>query len=77
MDEKLLRSFIRMMLSEVRGKPRVADQLKNPNGTPESGEDDTDDEQEVAEFSGAGAVAGMTLPLGMKTLGKKKRPAWK
>ena len=79
MDENLLRTLIRMMVSEVRGQPRVGDQLKKPNGSPESGdeEDDADTEEKVAEFSGAGAVAGMTLPLGMKTPGKKKKPGWR
>lgn len=79
MDKTLLRSFVRMIVKEVRDNPRVGDQLRNSDGSPESGEDDDEEEEEdeVDEASGAGAIVGMTLPLGMATPGEKKRPGWK
>ena len=75
MDEKLLRTLIRFLVNEVRENPRVSDQLKDRDGGPESG--DNDDEEESNEASGAGAIAGPMLPLGMATPGKKRRPGWK
>jgi hypothetical protein len=73
MDNELLRFLIREIIQEVRDNARVGDQLRNSDGSPESGEE----EEEVDETSGAGAIAGMTLPLGMATPGKKKKPGWK
>jgi len=55
--------------------PRVGDQLKNADGSPESGEDAS--REEVDEMSVAANIVGPTLPLGMKTPGKKKKPGWK
>ena len=70
--------MVREIIQEVRDNARVGDQLRNPDGSPESGEvDEEEEEDEVDEATGAGAIAGMTLPLGMATPGKKKRPGWK
>ena len=87
----LLRRYIMEILREVREQPRVGDQLKNADGSPESGEDDSEEESgkeaesEVDEMSGAGAVAGAPghaivgpqLPFGARTPGKKKKPGWR
>jgi len=71
----LLRRYIRELIEEVRDMPRVGDQLKNADGSPESGEDAS--REEVDEMSVAANIVGPTLPLGMKTPGKKKKPGWK
>jgi hypothetical protein len=73
----ILRRYIRGLIEEVRDNPRAGDQLKNADGSPESGEDDSEeDEKEVDEMSVSANIAGPTLPLGMKTPGKKKKPGW-
>jgi hypothetical protein len=77
MDTELLRFLIREIIQEVRDNARVGDQLRNSDGSPESGESEEEEEDEVDEATGAGAIAGMTLPLGMATPGEKKKPGWK
>jgi hypothetical protein len=72
MGNKLLVRYIKMALDEAALSARVPQQLM-PNS--ESGDKDKDNEEEnVQEFSGAGAVAGFTAPLGMSadSLGRKK-----
>ena len=73
----ILRRYIRELIEEVRDNPRIGDQLKNADGSGESGEDEEENEEEVDEMSVAANIVGPTLPLGMKTPGKKKKPGWK
>ena len=87
----LLRRYIVETLREVSGQPRVGNQLKNADGSPESDGGNSEEESgkeaesEVEEMSGAGAVArapghaivGPQLPFGARTLGKKKKPGWR
>jgi len=92
----LLRRYIREALLEVQANPAVANQLP---GTPKPGEkaekdkdkeQDSDEEEssnELDEFSGAGAIAGFTAPLGYTGQDaegpgargerhKRKKPGW-
>lgn len=73
----MLRRYIREIFLEVRDQPRAGDQLKNADGSPESGENDAEDSGEVDEMSVAANIVGPILPLGVKTPGKKKKPDWK
>lgn len=74
----ILRQFIRELVLEVRSQPRVGDQLRNADGSPESGEDDNEEnEEEVDEMNVAANIVGPMLPLGAKTPGKKEKPSWK
>ena len=74
----ILRQFIRELVLEVRSQPRVGDQLRNADGSPESGEDDKEEnEEEVDEMNVTANIVGPMLPLGARTPGKKKKPAWK
>jgi hypothetical protein len=69
----LLRQFVRSIVLEMKNA-HVPNQLVN---SPKGGEEDKDkDKEEVDEMSVAANVAGVTLPLGMKTPGKKKKPGW-
>jgi len=72
----ILRQYIRELIEEVRDNPRVGDQLKNADGSGESGEDEEENEEEVDEMNVTANIVGPTLPLGMKTPGKKKKPGW-
>ena len=69
MSKVLLARYIRLVL-ETRNA-RVPTQLLDPEGSEEEGKDEVED---VNEFSGVGAVAGYTAPLGMSPddLGRKK-----
>jgi len=91
----LLRKYIREALLEVQVNPAVANQLP---GTSKPGEKtknkdkekDTDKDEcpnELEEFSGAGAIAGFTAPLGYMGMDaegpgargerrKRKKPSW-
>lgn len=62
---KLLKRYITMVLEDAR-LARVPQQLVSPDGE-QSGnsEDGKEEAEDVYEFSGAGAGAGYTLPLGM------------
>jgi len=77
MNDKTLRALIRSLIAEIRDNPRVGDQLRKPDGSPESRKKEKEHEDEVEEASGAGAIVGPMLPLGMKTPGKKKKPGWR
>jgi len=72
----ILRQYIRELIEEVRDNPRVGDQLKNADGSGESGEDEEENAEEVDEMNVTANIVGPTLPLGMKTPGKKKKPGW-
>lgn len=67
----LLMEYIRLALREAR-LARVPQQLM-PLST-ESGTEEDGNEENVQEFSGVGAIAGYTAPLGMSPdrLGRKK-----
>lgn len=85
----LLRKYIREIVLEVRANPAVANQLP---GTPRPGEKEKKDKEEdeveeLDEFSGAGAIAGFTAPLGLSGQDvegpgsrgerkKRKKPGW-
>jgi len=73
----ILRQYIRELIEEVRDNPHVGDQLKNADGSGESGEDEEENEEEVDEMNVTANIVGPTLPLGMKTPGKKKKPGWR
>jgi len=74
MDAKLLRHYIRLVVSETH-MARVPDQLVSDDGTGQK-RDQGDEEsgEEMDEFCGVGAVVGYTGPLGADpdTLGRKK-----
>lgn len=72
----ILRQYIRELIEEVRDNPRVGDQLKNADGSSESGENEEENAKEVDEMNVTANIVGPTLPLGMKTPGKKKKPGW-
>jgi hypothetical protein len=66
--QSLLEEFIRLVIEGQSA--RVPNQLISPEeaSTEDSGSEDEWDvgqENSVEEFSGAGAIAGFTLPLGM------------
>lgn len=89
---KEFREYIRMIIAEVLAEnPRVPSQLVSPDDGEKKKEkaDDSekDEEDELDEFSGVGAIAGYTLPLGMapnfpiagstkRKTGKRKKPSW-
>lgn len=59
----MLEKFIRMVLAE-NPDARVPTQLLSPDDV--KGQEDRGHEEEgIEEFSGVGAIAGYTLPLGM------------
>jgi hypothetical protein len=70
-SKALLARYIRLVI-EARNA-RVPNQLLDASDT-ESGEKEKDEVEDVNEFSGVGAVAGYTAPLGMSPddLGRKK-----
>lgn len=69
----LLMEYIRLALHEARlaRVPKQLLPLPTENGTEEDG---TEEQENVQEFSGVGAIAGYTGPLGMSPdkLGRKK-----
>lgn len=69
---KLLVEFIRLAVKEAH-LARVPQQLLSPSGS-EEGLEDEDSKEGVNEFSGVGAIAGYTGPLGASpdTLGRKR-----
>jgi len=76
--DDILRKYIRNLIEEVRDTPRVGDQLKNADGSPESGDDNDDEnEKEVDEMNVTANIVGPMLPFAMKTPGKKKKPGWR
>ena len=89
---KEFREYIRMMISEIMEENSLptASQLVSPdNGEAPLDEDkDSEEDEELDEFSGVGAIAGFSLPLGMspdlpvpgsksrKKSKKRKNPSW-
>lgn len=86
---KELREYIRMLIAEVLAEnPRVStSQLVPDEGTKNKPDSEKDEEDELEEFSGVGAIAGYTLPLGMppsfpvsgtkkRVRHKRKKPGW-
>ena len=72
-NKTLLVRFIRLALSEAH-LARVPNQLIDPDDQEEVGTSNEDEVEEVNEFSGVGAIAGYSAPLGMDPdlLGRKK-----
>lgn len=66
MSNFLLEEFIRLILVE-NPDARVPTQLLSPDEVKgdKEGKDHDVENQGIEEFSGAGAIAGYTLPLGM------------
>lgn len=71
MSGSLLERYIRMVVVETK-LARVPNQLLPP--TEEKGQEDDEADESVNEFSGVGAIAGYSAPLGMDPdkLGRKK-----
>lgn len=69
----LLMRYIRLALAEAH-LARVPQQLVTPDSTENGQEEDESATENVNEFSGVGAIAGYTAPLGMSPdrLGRKK-----
>lgn len=67
----LLRRYLRLVIEQAH-MARVPNQLVEPDG-----EEGDDEAEAVDEFSGAGAVAGYTAPLGADpdSMGRKKNKA--
>ena len=61
----LLRRYIREILSEVDVNPAVGNQLPGTLKPGEKEDKEEDEVDELEEFSGAGAIAGFTAPLGL------------
>lgn len=70
MSNRLLVRYIWLALSEDVGLARVPNQLMQPDGA----SSDAQDEEGIDEFSGVGAIAGYSAPLGADPdkLGRKK-----
>ena len=64
------------MMLETR-LARVPQQLVSPDGEQSGTTDDNEEAEDVKEFSGAGAAAGFTLPLGMSptSIDSQKKPS--
>jgi hypothetical protein len=89
---KEFREYIRMMISEIMEENSLptASQLVSPanNEGEEQLDKDSDESKELDEFSGDGAIANFSLPLGMspdlpvpgsrsrKKSKKRKNPSW-
>lgn len=92
MNEKELRKYIKLLVTEVLAEnPAAPSQLVSKSGpkgsTKKQDEEEDSDEDELEEFSGVGAIAGYTLPLGMpaslpvagsksRKKFKRKKPSW-
>lgn len=72
MSKKLLVAYIRAAVAEAK-LARVPNQLMAPEKE-DGGQDDDEAVENVNEFSGVGAIAGYSGPLGMDPdkLGRKK-----
>jgi hypothetical protein len=89
---KEFREYIRMLISEIMEESSLptASQLVSPDsGEAQLDKDkDSEENEELDEFSGVGAIAGFSLPLGMspdlpvpgstsrKKSKKRKNPSW-
>jgi hypothetical protein len=89
---KEFREYIRMMISEIMEENSLptASQLVslNKGEAPLDKDKDLEEDKELDEFSGVGAIAGFSLPLGMspdlpvpgsrsrKKSKKRKNPSW-
>lgn len=89
---KEFREYIRMMISEIMEEnslPTASQLVSLDNGEKKMDEDkDSEEDEELDEFSGVGAIAGFSLPLGMspdlpvpgsksrKKSKKRKNPSW-
>lgn len=60
MSLKLLKEYVRFVLESAKDA-RVPNQLVGNEGTDQ---EDDDEAEDVKEFSGVGAIAGFTAPLG-------------
>jgi len=75
--EEVLRKIIRQELVEALGDKSGKKAFAYELMMSQEGDDEIDEEEdELDEFSGATAVAGVSLPLGASTPGKKAKPSW-
>jgi hypothetical protein len=73
LDRKALRLMIIEALAEMKRCPGCGGMYEMGSGHDcNESEDDPAREDELDEFSGAGAVAGYTLPLGMRPPGPRR-----
>jgi len=72
--ESELREVIRGVIFEIKGEKAFADEILRSQESDD--EEDEIDEDDLDEFSGAGGVAGFTLPLGMSNRGPDAPPPW-
>lgn len=72
MIKKLITQYVKLLLDEAK-LARVPQQLISPNKDNEE-TNEVEEAESVNEFSGVGAVAGYSAPLGMNPdkLGRKK-----
>jgi hypothetical protein len=61
-----------MMNEDPSGKEAYKDEIMRS----QEGDDEELEEDDLDEFSGSGAVAGYSLPLGMSNRGKNQPPSW-
>jgi hypothetical protein len=70
---EVIRSVIIQLNEEPLGRAAFNDEILRSQ---EDDDDDDDDDDDLDEFSGAGGVAGYTLPLGMSNRGPDDPPPW-
>ena len=89
MSNLLLKNYVRLLIETEDPQARVPNQLLNPKTLAKKRKEKSNNrkkkkqkEQDVNEFSGVGAIAGYTAPLGASSddmgaeHGKKKEPGW-
>ena len=74
--EAYLREVIRSVIIQLNEEPLDRAAFNEENLRAQEDIDDDDDEDDLDEFSGAGGVAGFTLPLGMSNRGPDAPPPW-
>ena len=72
---EVIRSVIIQLNEEPLGRAAFNDEILRSQKDDEDDEEDEDDD-DLDEFSGAGGVAGFTLPLGMSNRGPDAPPPW-
>ena len=70
MSKTLLQKYIKLAMEEARSA-RVPQQLLEPTEQ-KDGTTDEENEQDIQEFSGVGAIAGFAAPLGAAPKGRNK-----
>ena len=72
---EVIRSVIIQLNEEPLGRAAFNDEILRSQKDDEDDEEDEDDD-DLDEFSGAGGVAGFTLPLGMSNRKPGSPPPW-